>query len=305
MITTTTSTVNLRRFSGVLGGLVSLALVTACPPPSGETATDSEGSTSSTSSTGGSNQTATVTITTTASATDSTSDPTATDPTTGPTSATTGDPVCAPSDEFSCLGGFDCDDCGALGSRFDSDGCLRPSCGDDGECGEDEICYGANWGLCTSSQYNCADADGTCSCDMTDDCGGNYCVPTSALPGSASPAEGLRIVRDCGPDDGPALALEVGLADPSPDPDQACKSGLSESWLRLSLWDQQPPLAPGTYPVSQGMNSAGDGWGGGWLTVESWEGDAVSGSYAAILGDSLYEGSFSAAASCTDDVICG
>jgi len=292
MITTTTT--NSPRLAGVLGGLVSLALVTACPSPVGST-TDSDGSTTdgSTSTTGTTNQTATVTITTTS----------ATDPTTGSTSSpTTGDPICPVSDGFSCVGGYDCgESCGEFASRFDDEGCVRPSCSSDGDCGEGEVCYGANWGLCTSSQYNCADESGSCGCDSTDDCGGNYCVPTSTLPGSAIPLDRFRLDNDCGPDDGPAVKLEIDQGE-----DEAvCKTQFSEPWLRLTATEMGGPLEPGTYPLPQGESSSGDAYGGGWLTIDTWEGGYASGSYAAIFGDALFEGAFVDAEFCGTEAQCG
>ncbi len=290
---------DLGRLVPVAAGIV--ALMTGCPPV--ENTSDSNSSSSSSSSSSNSNSTnptatvtATVTITTTATGT-STGTGTATD-----TSSTSGGSVCESGDDFTCAGAFDCgDDCGALDSRFDENGCLRPSCSEAGDCGEDEICYGALWGICVGSEFMCADNGDVCECGGTDDCGGNYCVPASALPPSATPPTGARLDFACSPDDGSAVKLELGLVDQG----ATCKSELSDPWLRLTVWFMEQPLAPGLYPVSQVNHSDGGIAAGGWLMIDSWQGDVVSGSYKVVVGEQLFEGSFMDSEFCGSVGQCG
>jgi len=205
--------------------------------------------------------------------------------------------VCEGNEDFTCAGAYECgESCGDLGSRFDAQGCLRPSCGDDDECGADEFCYGGDWGICTGSSFTCADSDGSCECGGTDDCGGNYCVPKSSLS-AGEPLIGARLGEACGPDDGNAITLQLGTSE--------CEGDLPDPSMELILWGQSNPIVSGTYPIDEGTSSDSAAFGGGKLTIDSWNGSQVTGSYAVIFGGSLYEGSFDSVEFCKFELMCG
>jgi hypothetical protein len=90
---------------------------------------------------------------------------------------------------FTCSTPIDCAawSCGDLGSPFDADGCLRPSCETDGDCSPAEVCFTPiDWGLCHGSGLSCHDDPaGTCECIGDADCGGSYCVPENDAPPSS------------------------------------------------------------------------------------------------------------------------
>lgn len=95
--------------------------------------------------------------------------------------ATTGAPFVCENPEFKCSGPVDCEafNCGAVGSSFDKDGCLRTSCVD-APCGANEICYGV------STEQNCAvfgcGGGDVCECGWEADCIGAFCIPADEGP---------------------------------------------------------------------------------------------------------------------------
>jgi len=300
-----------------LASLLAFALVgSACPAPlpggtdsdgstgsTGSTATDGSGSsTSEGSSSGGSGS--------------SGSSSGSSDTSSGSTSAssTTGGGACPANPDFTCAAPYSCaaDECGGLEDRFDEDGCLRPSCGDDSECGGGEVCYRpADWGGCAGSVFACSDMDGSCQCYGTDDCGGAYCVPESLAPAKVDgPAGPGRVDNACSPDDGPAVEVTIGLDDQ----DAACKAVLGASTIRVVIWNMGAPLAPGIYALGPDMGAAwydkdGDGmWSTsdvGVLTIDGWDANGVSGSYSVIVDGEQVVGSFAALAFCDNPPMCG
>jgi len=96
---------------------------------------------------------------------------------------TDGDPLCPGNPKHTCTTAIDCEqhECGALGSPFDADGCLRRSC-DDAPCGPDEVCWADNSAGCAATVTACADSEGVCACTVDDACGGRYCYPAGDAP---------------------------------------------------------------------------------------------------------------------------
>ena len=91
--------------------------------------------------------------------------------------------VCA-NPAFTCSVPVDCAvwGCGELGSPFDADGCLRPSCVDQ-PCAADEICYSVGVGSCGEIDViGCSDVEGVCACEYSPRCGGNRCIPADEGP---------------------------------------------------------------------------------------------------------------------------
>ncbi|HFE46984.1 MAG TPA: hypothetical protein ENJ18_16120 [Nannocystis exedens] len=73
----------------------------------------------------------------------------------------------------------------------------------------------------------------------------------------------------------------------------------------MTVWFVEQPLAPGLYPVGQVNHSDGGIAAGGWLMVDSWENNIVSGSYNVVVADQLFEGSFTDAEFCGSNPACG
>ncbi len=273
-------------------------------------ATATEATSSPTTTDGGSGTDATSSSTTT----DATSSPTTTDATT--TDATTGEPAVCDSPNLECEQyELDCEvhNCGAIDSYFDIDGCPRPACSDASDCADDEICYAAiNYGGCASSGIFCGDdaESMSCQCGGDDDCNGAYCVPAELVPDEQQIGPG-SVTDTCAPDDGPAFDLEFGLES------AACDAPWTMNELRVRLvltansWD---PLPPGEYSVVEN-NGWGqvDLWGDdGWqlidegtVTIESWEGGAVTGSIELhAQGLPTIVSSFTAP-HCVEEQLCG
>ena len=243
------------------------------------------------------------------------------------TSAETGDPTetsttgpvgaCQIADDFSCGAGVDCEvsnACGTLDSYFDDDGCLRPTCRRNSDCGAGEVCYYDElYGGCASSSLSCDDDNGECECGGSDDCGGAYCVPAELLPGGveAGPTQGW-IDRTCAPDDGLALAIELGLAE------NACFAAPSDGLsVRMVIYTGDPssyagfPLT-GEFTPGGGFAEISDDGGAttlgaatGALRIFNWGEDTIEGDYEiTVEGGATYMGSFSVPF-CNSDVLCG
>ena len=111
----------------------------------------------------------------------------------------------------------------------------------------------------------------------------------------------------CAPDDGPAVALRVGLVEP------ACEAKWGGESLRIVIF-MAAPLQPGVYPLGEGLGFATrqgvddpDFVSGtvGSVTIEAWDGAAVVGSYEVSCADaSVRAGGFSGPY-CDDDILCG
>jgi hypothetical protein len=111
----------------------------------------------------------------------------------------------------------------------------------------------------------------------------------------------------CAPDDGPAVALRPGLIEP------VCEADWSDESLRIVIF-MAAPLGPGVYQLGEGLGFATrqgkndpDFVSGteGSVTIESWDGAAVVGSYSVTFMDaSVREGGFSGPY-CDDDILCG
>lgn len=111
----------------------------------------------------------------------------------------------------------------------------------------------------------------------------------------------------CAPDDGPAVAIRPGLVAPM------CEAEWSDESLRIVIF-MAAPLAPGVYELGDGLGFATrqgkddpDFVSGtaGSVTIESWDGAAVVGSYSVTFMDaSVREGGFSGPY-CDDDILCG
>ncbi|MEZ4383657.1 MAG: hypothetical protein R3A79_20165 [Nannocystaceae bacterium] len=280
---------------GAVGALLCVAACSGGPSETDASGSESD-STSSTSSTSttGSSQTVTVTITTSPSS--STGETTST--------STTAGVACGGVEGFDCAEPVDCGEveCGGLGSHLDDEGCPRPTCADDSECADGERCYGALWGQCTASTFDCNDGGGSCSCGFSGDCGGNFCASAASFPATASAPSGVRMDGSCAPDDGPAVKIEFGISD------GGCKTDLDPGWLRIDIW-QSAPLAPGYYPLGElgGLVTLDGGATStiGWVQIDSWADDLIGGSYAVIVGDNLYEGTLADVPYCYQSDPCG
>jgi hypothetical protein len=97
-------------------------------------------------------------------------------------------PTCPDTPGFACSAPLDCEPgvCGGTFSQFDENGCLRRSCGDDGDCEGGEVCFRPqDFGGCASSDVFCDDnAQGECVCGGNPDCSGSYCLPPELVPPS-------------------------------------------------------------------------------------------------------------------------
>jgi hypothetical protein len=154
---------------------------------------------------------------------------------------TTGDPVTCSNPAHMCTIAVDCEEkkCGALGSPFDADGCLRRSC-DDAPCGPGEVCYVHDvGGGCSATVADCSDVDGACECSVQDDCGGHYCYPAGEAPPAQCPA-----ITD------QATCFESGCSEWKEVPavsivDQACTCGAT---VPACLWFPDAPGVIGEEP---------------------------------------------------------
>ena len=101
------------------------------------------------------------------------------------TTTTADGPSCQNPAQIACgLNQVDCveHECGALGSPFDANGCLRPSCNDE-PCGANEVCFGDESLHCAPSVISCGGGEGgVCECTSSEDCGGRYCYPAGEAP---------------------------------------------------------------------------------------------------------------------------
>ncbi|MBZ5710170.1 hypothetical protein [Nannocystis pusilla] len=156
-------------------------------------------------------------------------------------SGTTGGPAMCDNPAHMCTIPVDCDEqnCGALGSPFDAEGCLRRSC-DDAPCGPGEVCYAHDIaGGCSQTVVECFDIEGICACNLTDNCGGHYCYPA----GEAPPA-------DCHAITDQTTCLESGCGEFREVPtvsvvDQACTCGAA---VPACLWFPGVPGVSGEDP---------------------------------------------------------
>ncbi len=94
------------------------------------------------------------------------------------------------------------------------------------------------------------------------------------------------VQNDCAPNDGPALQFQLEVET------DACGTDVTGDQLRLMLWEGGP-LAPGDYVISQQTGIATFQVGNdepvvstsGTLTISSWDGDLVTGSYDLTFAD--------------------
>ncbi|MGH1342678.1 MAG: hypothetical protein ACRBN8_14050 [Nannocystales bacterium] len=215
--------------------------------------------------------------------------------------------------QHGCQGPADCgDNCGALDSMFDENGCVRVACGANDPCSDGEFCYRpSDYGGCQSSDLSCTEFDGACSCGLDPDCGGAYCVPESAVFGGIveGPTVGL-VSSDCGPDDGPAFSISVG-----PYISDACGGAFDPGPL-LTIFVAQEFGTLGTTTSGDGLLASArfstDGTpentqDAQWVVLHltEWEG-TVSGDYEVLLEDeTLVVGTFLSVVSCPTDIVCG
>lgn len=207
---------------------------------------------------------------------------------------------------------IDCDDvtCGGT-SMFDDDGCVRRACTDGpAACGEDEPCYRPDdFGGCQSSAVGCFDDESTmsCQCATLPDCGGAYCLPLAEWPApDAGPSTNAIVEDSCAPDDGPAFELSFGLDAPGCDavPDAPFVT------IRLDYIDPVPgTYAFGDFVGGQGTYDAGGGASytnaNGWVVIDAWDADSVSGTYHLVVPDVAYLSASFDAAVCDTGTLCG
>ncbi|MBV1859444.1 MAG: hypothetical protein KUG77_13610 [Nannocystaceae bacterium] len=211
-----------------------------------------------------------------------------------------------------CDGPVDCgENCGALDSMFDEDGCVRVACGEGDTCGDGELCYRPmDYGGCQSSDLSCSEFDGVCGCGSLPDCGGAYCVPDSLFSGGIieGPTNGFA-TNDCGPADGPAFVITLGNY-----ASNAC-GGEFDAGPQLSIFVNREYGAEGTHTTTEGASvaqyspdgtpeSAEDAQ---WVVLHTtqWDG-LVEGAYQVLLQDeTVLVGTFEVVVSCPSDIICG
>lgn len=212
-----------------------------------------------------------------------------------------------------CSGPVDCgENCGALDSMFDEDGCVRVACGVDQACGDGEFCYRpSDYGGCQSSDLGCTESEGVCGCGLDPDCGGAYCVPEDIVFGGIveGPTQGLAST-ECAPDDGPAFSIAVGSY-----ASNAC-GGMFDPGPLLTIFVVQDFGTQGTTatddPVLAVAQYSTDGTPettqiAQWVVLRITDWDAtVTGDYEVLLEDeTLLVGTFSTVVSCPSEVICG
>lgn len=181
--------------------------------------------------------------------------------------------ICPDQQAHLCTISYDCDDgCGGL-YPVDEEGCLRPLCTADADCGSGETCYmpGA-WGGCFHADVQCRDVDGSCECEGMSGCeSGGFCVPEVSLPESREIQPGPVSVEDtCMPGGGPGVRVRVG-------------DSAMDGSVMIEIWEPAP-LAPGKYRTASGGSfctqiDGESNCAGGLLEIESWENDVVSGTF--------------------------
>lgn len=111
----------------------------------------------------------------------------------------------------------------------------------------------------------------------------------------------------CAPDDGPALAFKIDLTE------AVCGAAWTEEELTIVLF-QDAPLAPGTYPLDGAMGFAllrtdemDEGSFGdiGGLTIDTWDGAVVRGSYDVTFMDQQARAGTFVAVFCPVQLMCG
>jgi hypothetical protein len=187
--------------------------------------------------------------------------------------------------EFSPCGGLQ--DCGALESQFDENGCVRQECQQHEQCDAGELCYRAiEFGGCAPSGVSCEDDPDRqwCSCASNPECGGGFCVPQELYPTAAELPETDAIAeRACAPDDGPAVHLRWG--------GQGTCDLAGDRMFEVTAYEG--PLAVGTFELDGGP-ATGFGWYrasdgtdvevlAATIEITAYDGDTVSGSVEATL----------------------
>jgi hypothetical protein len=207
---------------------------------------------------------------------------------------------------------IDCDvvQCGGI-SMFDDDGCVRTACTQDPTaCGEGEPCYRPDdFGGCQSSAVGCVDDESsmTCQCATLPDCGGAFCLPAAEWPApDAGPSTNAIVQDSCAPNDAPAFELLLGLDGPG------CDGVPGAPFVAIRLDGIDP--VPGTYAFGdfvggQGTYDAGGGAlhtnANGWVVIDAWGADTVSGTYHLVVPDVVYLSAAFDADFCDTGTICG
>ena len=128
----------------------------------------------------------------------------------------------------------------------------------------------------------------------------------SSSSGGVEPVGTSIVENDCAPDDGAALQFKLEVESP------VCGTALAGEKLRILLW-QGGPLPAGVYPIGEQFGFATYQVGNneptnsvdGTLTIESWVGDLVVGSYdLTFVDNSVRQGDF-VGPFCMIDTFCG
>lgn len=210
-----------------------------------------------------------------------------------------------------------CEMCGELMSVFDAEGCIRPSCTRDMDCGMQRCFIPSDFDICSSSLGECEDdpVTMTCNCAFANDCTmGGWCVPTDVYPPlAAGPAGVLVIAQTCGPDDGVLTSLRsypIGTTVDCAAPPDGVDPQLELVFADAALLD--------TYRFSamaaNGNGTFSDDDGdtlvrAATLTVADISAPTTDGSYTYVVYDggglSLYGGAFTGVLSCPVPAPCG
>lgn len=128
----------------------------------------------------------------------------------------------------------------------------------------------------------------------------------SSSSGGVEPVGTSIVENNCAPDDGAALEFKLEVEAP------VCGTQLAGEGLRIFLW-QGGPLPAGVYPIGEQTGFATYQIGNdeptnsvdGTLTIESWVGDLVVGSYdLTFIDNSVRQGDF-VGPFCMVDTFCG
>ena len=193
---------------------------------------------------------------------------------------------------------------GASTSTGDTTGTTDGSSGDDG--GTEPTTAGTSEpGTTGSTTHSSVTGESSSGAD-TSGTSGSDGGDSSGTSGGLEPA-GTAVVEDaCAPNDGPAVQFRFEVSEP------VCGAQSTGEGLHLFLW-QGGPLAPGDYSLTEQMGFASYQVGNdeptnsvdGTLTIDSWVGDLVIGSYQLnFVDDSTREGVF-AGPFCQTNPPCG